>query len=100
LVWQPEFRRKAICSEYRFRNKDTLATVQTTDPGRARISGKFVDIGKFKGPILRGLAARVPYFHNGFAKDLDAVIDFYNDRINMRLTTIEHCDLLAFLQTL
>jgi hypothetical protein len=27
-----------------------------TDPGRALISGKCADIGKLKGPILRGLA--------------------------------------------
>src|SRR6266853_553831 len=45
-----------------------------TDPGRALISGKFADIGKFKGPILRGLASRAPYFHNGSAADLGAVI--------------------------
>jgi cytochrome c peroxidase len=36
-----------------------------TDPGRAMITGNCADIGKFKGPILRGLAARAPYFHNG-----------------------------------
>jgi cytochrome c peroxidase len=43
---------------------------QTTDPGRALITGKFADVGKFKGPILRGLAARAPYFHNGSAQTL------------------------------
>src|SRR5439155_11628578 len=42
-------------------------TFRTTDPGRALISGKCADIGKFKGPILRDLAARAPYFHNGSA---------------------------------
>ncbi len=73
---------------------------QTTDPGRAIISGAWGDIGKFKGPILRGLAARAPYFHNGFAKDFDAVIDFYNDRFGMGLTDEEHADLVAFLGTL
>ena len=31
-----------------------------TDPGRALITGKCADIGKVKGPILRGLAARAP----------------------------------------
>ncbi len=41
-----------------------------TDPGRALISGKCADIGKVKGPILRGLAARAPYFHNGSAATL------------------------------
>ena len=31
---------------------------KVTDPGRAMISGKCKDIGRFKGPILHGLAAR------------------------------------------
>jgi hypothetical protein len=75
-------------------------TVQTTDPGRALISGRWGDIGKFKGPILRGLSGRAPYFHNGFAKDLDAVLNFYNDRFGMALTPEEHDDLVAFLRTL
>ena len=64
------------------------------------ISGKYVDIGKFKGPILRGLAVRAPYFHNGFAKDFDAVIDFYNTRFNLNLSPQQHRDLVAFLRTL
>jgi cytochrome c peroxidase len=75
-------------------------TIQTTDPGRAMITGKWKDIGRFKGPILRGLAARAPYFHNGFAKDLDAVVDFYNERFSLGLTGAEHADLVAFLRTL
>lgn len=85
---------------YTLKNKTTGATIQTTDPGRALITGKWIDIGKFKGPILRGLAARPPYFHNGFAKDLDAAIDFYNDRFNLKLTTQQHNDFVAFLRTL
>ena len=42
------------------RNNTTGATVQTTDPGRALVTGLWADIGKVKGPILRGLAARAP----------------------------------------
>jgi len=75
--------------------------VQTvTDPGRALISGKFADIGKFKGPILRGLAARAPYFHNGSAADLGAVIDFYNERFGAGIAGREKGDLIAFLRAL
>ncbi|HEY6037809.1 MAG TPA: hypothetical protein VIV58_26190, partial [Kofleriaceae bacterium] len=85
---------------YTLRNKTTGEIKQTTDPGRALISGKWAHVGRFKGPILRGLAARAPYFHNGFAEDLDAVIDFYNDRFNMNLSTQQHADLVAFLETL
>ncbi|WP_109488138.1 hypothetical protein [Occallatibacter savannae] len=39
----------------------TGETTQVTDIGRAMISGKCADIGKVKGPVLRGLAARAPY---------------------------------------
>ena len=46
-----------------------------TDPGRALITGKCADIGKLKGPILRGLAARAPYFHNGSAATLRDVVN-------------------------
>ena len=58
-----------------------------TDPGRALISGKCADIGKFKGPILRGLTSRAPFFHNGSGTTLKTVVDFYNDRFNMNLST-------------
>ena len=85
---------------YTLRNKATGATVQTTDPGRALITGKWADVGLFKGPILRGLASRAPYFHNGSAADLDAVVDFYNTRFNIRLSAQEHADLVAFLRAL
>jgi hypothetical protein len=82
------------------RNKTTNATVSTTDPGRALITGKWSDIGKVKGPILRGLASRAPYFHNGSARTLSDVINFYNTRFNMGLTAQEKSDLVAFLSAL
>jgi len=82
------------------RNKTTGDEVSTTDPGRAMITGKWKDIGLFKGPILRGLAARAPYFHNGSAKTLRETIEFYNTRFNMGLTAQEKDDLAAFLSAL
>jgi cytochrome c peroxidase len=75
-------------------------TVQTTDPGRALISGHCADIGKFKGPILRGLAARAPYFHNGSAASLDDVVTFYQQRFNLGLTDQQQRNLVAFLKSL
>jgi cytochrome c peroxidase len=74
--------------------------IKTTDPGRALLTGLWKDVGRFKGPILRGLAARQPYFHNGSAKDLDAVVDFYNTRFNIGFTPEEMADLAAFLKAL
>ena len=93
-------RRTADMPLYTLRHKTSGATVQTTDPGRALISGKWNDIGRFKGPILRGLATRAPYFHNGSAKDLHAAVEFYDTRFGMGLTEDEKNDLVAFLRTL
>lgn len=74
--------------------------MQTTDPGRALITGKWADIGKVKGPVLRGLAARAPYFHNGSAQSLAEVVDFYNVRFAIGFTAREKQDLVNFLGTL
>jgi cytochrome c peroxidase len=78
----------------------TGATVQVTDLGRALISGKCADIGKLKGPVLRALAARGPYFHNGGAATLHDAVNFYDQRFNLSLTEQQKADLVAFLQTL
>lgn len=85
---------------YTLRNTHTGEFAQTTDPGRAMVTGKWKDIGRFKGPILRGLAARAPYFHNGFAATLLDVVDFYDRRFSIGLTDAEKADLVAFLQAL
>jgi cytochrome c peroxidase len=71
-----------------------------TDLGRAMISGRCADVGKVKGPILRGLAAREPYFHNGSAATLEDVVEFYDQRFSIGLTQQEKSDLAAFLKTL
>jgi len=74
--------------------------VQTTDPGRALITGNFADASKFKGPVLRGLAARAPYFHNGSAQSLMDVVTFYDSRFHIGFTAREKADLAAFLSAL
>jgi len=85
---------------YTLENKITHETVQTTDPGRALITGLWKDIGKFKGPVLRGLPARAPYFHNGSAATIEDAIEFYDDRFNIGFTPEEVEDLAAFLRSL
>jgi hypothetical protein len=85
---------------YTLRNKTTGEIKQVTDPGRAMIDGKWSHIGRFKGPMLRNLAPRAPYFHNGFAADLDAVVEFYDTRFGIGLTRQDRSDLVAFLRSL
>jgi cytochrome c peroxidase len=72
----------------------------TSDPGRALITGKCADFNRIKGPILRGLAARAPYFHNGSAATLTEVVNFYNQRFQMNLTDQQVQQLVAFLKSL
>ena len=50
--------------------------------------------------MLRGLASRPPYFHDGSAADLGEVIDFYDTRFGIGFTDEEKADLIAFLKAL
>jgi len=93
-------RRTSDMPLYTLQKIDGGDIVTTTDPGRALISGKWADVGKFKGPILRGLAGRAPYFHNGMAASLNDVVNFYDQRFAIGFTEDEKSDLVAFLKTL
>jgi cytochrome c peroxidase len=85
---------------YTLRNLATGETVRVTDPGRALITGKWKDIARFKGPTLRGLASRAPYFHNGSARTIADVVNFYDERFALQLTDQQKSDLEAFLAAL
>ena len=82
------------------RNVNPPKVAYTSDPGKALISGLCADLMRVKGPILRGLAARAPYFHNGAAATLMQVVNFYNERFEMGLTDDQKRQLVAFLQSL
>ncbi len=85
---------------YTFENTLTLQTRQVTDPGFALTTGNWADISKFKVPVLRGLAGRAPYFHDGSAPDLNHVLGFYNKRFNIGFSPQDQQDLVNFLNTL
>lgn len=72
----------------------------TTDLGQALIDGLFAHVGKIKGPILRGLSARAPYFHNGSAQTLMDVVRFYETRFGLVLSRQDEIDLFNFLSVL
>lgn len=85
---------------YALRNNATGEVIETTDPGAAMTSGLWRDIGRFKTPNLRGLAARAPYFHDGSARTLEDVVRFYDRRFRMGLTQREQADLAAYMKAL
>jgi hypothetical protein len=64
----------------------TGSNVRSTDPGRARVTGRCADLGQFKAPFLRNFAVRAPYFHNASAATLDDVLTFYVVRFGLALT--------------
>jgi cytochrome c peroxidase len=72
----------------------------SSDPGKALITGQCSDFNRIKGPVLRGLAARAPYFHNGAAADLHELVNFYDQRFSMHLTEQQKSDLISFLNSL
>jgi len=74
--------------------------IYTSDPGRALISGRCVDVGSIVMQQFRGLAARAPYFSNGSAKSLRELVDFYDRRFDMKLSEREKQDLINFLGVL
>ena len=49
---------------------------------------------------LRGLSQHAPYFHNGVAATLDAVVELYNTRKALGLTAQQKADLVQYLKTL
>jgi cytochrome c peroxidase len=62
-------------------------------------TGRWADIGKFRVPSLRGRVARTPYFHDGTAEHLEAVVAFYG-RSAIGLSLAERDDRVAFLRAL
>jgi len=81
-------------------NKTTGEVRRICDMGLGGGSGKWADLGRFRVPPLRGLAARAPYFHDGRAKDIGEVIHFYKDRFNIDFSDGKGSDLEAFLGAL
>ena len=75
-------------------------TLRTNDPGWGLVTGRCLDVGKFKVPTLRGLAGRAPYFHDGSAATLDDVVAAYDRRFDIGLTAADTADLVAFLRAL
>jgi hypothetical protein len=78
----------------------TCNEFDTTDPGEGLTDGMCNDLGKFKVPVLRGLAARAPYFHGGNVATLANLVTFYNNRFNIGLSAQDQTDLINFLNSL
>ena len=56
--------------------------------------------GKYRTTPLRGLLQHPPYFHDGSAPDLAAVVDHYDALFGLNLTAAQKADLVEYLKSL
>jgi mono/diheme cytochrome c family protein len=67
-----------------------------TDPGYAERTAT----GKYRTTPLRGLLQHAPYFHDGSAPDLAAVVEHYDKLFGLNLTAAQKADLVEYLKSL
>jgi hypothetical protein len=85
---------------YTIRNRATGEVRQLTDTGRGNVTGRWSDLGRFKTPTIRALAARAPYFHNGIAATIEEVVRHYEAHLGFVFADRQRADLVAFLKAL
>lgn len=56
--------------------------------------------GKYRTTPLRALWQHAPYFHDGSAADLPAVVEHYNEHFKLNLSPRQKADLVEFLKSL
>jgi len=105
-----------LFTDYSFRNNG-LDRLFGADSGRAHITGRASDVGRFRVPSLRNVALTAPYMHDGRLATLPAVLAHYaggvqpsatldtalqppGGALGIALTAQEQADLIAFLGTL
>jgi mono/diheme cytochrome c family protein len=56
--------------------------------------------GQYRTTPLRGIWSHPPYFHDGSAADLAAVVEHYNRALTLRLNDAQKADLVEYLKSL
>ncbi len=114
------FRDKARCTkchsgfnftDEKFHNLGIGWDDNKVDLGRYMVTKNAEELGAFKTPTLREISRSAPYMHDGRFKNLEEVVNFYNQGgvknphqdpliIPLELTDQEKSDLVQFLRTL
>jgi cytochrome c peroxidase len=71
------------------------STIRRRSPQSQRSATK-----KYRTTPLRALFQHAPYFHDGSARDLSAVVEHYNRQLSLNLTAAQKADLVEFLKSL
>jgi cytochrome c peroxidase len=114
------FRNKAGCAachapplftDFKYHNVGVGYDKPEPDTGRAKVTKKAKDEGKFKTPALRSVSTHPPYLHNGSAKTLAEAVDYMlsgghtNPNLDggfkkVDLSKEQRAELVAFLKSL
>jgi hypothetical protein len=73
------------------------------DPTEVGMDPTYADrsaTGKYRTTPLRGLLQHPPYFHDGSAPDLLAVVDHYDQLFGLNLAAAEKADIVEYLKSL
>lgn len=103
-----------LLSDYDYHNNGLDNLFDSTNIGRAGVTGRSSDIGKFKTPTLRNIQFSPPYMHDGRFQTLEEVVEHYNSGIKrsptldpkikspdgLFLTDLQKSDLVEFLKSL
>lgn len=106
-----------LFSDFSYRNNGLPpASARAADDGRAEVTHRDSDAGKFKTPSLRNVAITGPYMHDGRYRTLAEVIAHYNTGVHhgatldpnlakhprdgLKLSPADQSALIAFLKTL
>ena len=55
---------------------------------------------RYRTTPLRALFQHAPYFHDGSAATLEAVVEHYDSHFGLRLSATQKADLVAYLESL
>jgi mono/diheme cytochrome c family protein len=103
------FNTKATCAschtgttftDANFRLHAPSEVVSEPEPGGAPSYASRSATKMYRTSPLRGLWQHPPYFHNGTASTLDAVVQAYNEKKSLGLTPQEAADLVQYLKSL
>ena len=73
------------------------------DPAEIGMDGRYAErsaTGQYRTTPLRGLQQHAPYFHDGSAPDLAAVVEHYDRQFGLNLTARQKSELVEYLKTL
>jgi len=93
-------RRWKVLPLFTVRNRVSGETRAMADLGFAMFSGHWADLGKFRVPTLRSLAARAPYSYDGSAAKIEDAVAYHAERFGIELSSAQQKDLVAFLESL